>query len=517
MDVNIERIMKSVNANGELTYDELNRLLPEELASPEELDKLIMKLEDLGVTVVEEHKKAPAKRVLSTIDRLEDPTKMYLREIGRVPLLSKDEEVKIAKAIEEGYEMIAKTAFSSLLAIDMLLKFKKKLEDGKITPEEIVRVGIPDPSPKLIEDEKRKILKILNTLEKKRNEIATLRKEGQKGKEKLKKRKRVVKKKVIELRLQFSHLDKIVGALKDYGAQLMEKKKKLAAYGKTKNKEKIAQVKKEIEELEDIVGMKEWNLRRTLKELKVWEKETEKAKRNMLTSNVRLVVSIAKKYMNRGLELADLIQEGNTGLMKAVSKFDYKKGYKFSTCATWWIRQAISRAIADQARTIRIPVHVIEIIQKVLKSSRAFYQEYGREPTTEEMAKRLGIPVKRLKTIYQLAQDTISLDKPVGDSDDTFFGDFVADEDKFSPAYSATYQILKERINKVLSELSHKERKVLELRFGLKDGTPRTLEEVGEYFKVTRERIRQIEQKALKRLGYKKRRKHLEPFLEFLK
>ncbi len=277
---------------------------------------------------------------------------------------------------------------------------------------------------------------------------------------------------------------------------------------------KLKYYRDRIREIERKAEVTKKDLDNHVREIAYWEEEVFRAKQEMINANVRLVISIAKRYTNRGLEFMDLIQEGNNGLMKAVDKFDYKKGYKFSTYATWWIRQAITRAIADQARTIRVPVHMIEVIHKVIRASRVLAQEFGREPMVEEIAEKIGLPVDKVKSVYKIAQDTISLDKPVGEEEDSFFGDFIEDTRATSPAQAAALMMLQERMAQALSTLTKRERKVLELRFGLMDGQPKTLEEVGEIFQVTRERVRQIEAKALRKLKHPAKAKKLKPFLD---
>jgi RNA polymerase primary sigma factor len=357
-------------------------------------------------------------------------------------------------------------------------------------------VGVPEPSKEEIRREKRKVLSAMNYLERQKVRIIELLAEGD-GKEEIEKIKEKIKTRMVKIDFQFRQIDEITRFLESYACELRD------------NPECTS-------EIEAIVGMDYEQLIHTVCEIKKWMRRVEDARVAMVNANVRLVISVAKRYSNRGLEFIDLIQEGNNGLIRAVSKFNYKKGYKFSTYATWWIRQAISRAISDQARTIRVPVHMIELIHKVSRIQKDYSQKHGRDLTTRELAEKLNLSEKKIKSIYQITQDTVSLDKPIGDNNDTFFGDFIASTKETSPAYPVVRMMLKTRLSAVLNSLTRKEREVLEYRFGLNDQIPRTLEEVGCRFRVTRERVRQIEQKAIRKLRHKKRKKALEPFLELL-
>ncbi len=496
MKIDYDRILKYADKRGKLTYNELNKLIPSELVQPDDLEKIISNLREHGVTVVEksEHKKVKELPVMS--DRIEDPTKIYLKEMSRSVLLNKNEEVEYSKTIEQGYEKITRAAFSTLVAIDKLLSYREKIISNRIPSDEFVRIGIVEPTRRELKRERDKIISYLYWIAKKRTEILMLYHMGKvKG---IEKKKEEVKKMVIDLGLHFLYLDEIVSTLEEYLEEL-------------KGNETCRS------EVEAILGRRIEDLPILIRRIKKYQRAVERAKEAMVNANVRLVVSIARKYTGRGLEFDDLIQEGNNGLIKAVTKFNYRKGYKFSTYATWWIRQAISRAIADQSRTIRVPVHMLELSHRVLKTSKRFIQKHGREPTTEELAGKLGVSERKIRTVYQIAQDTISLDKPVGSDDDSFFGDFIADENAGSPAGDVGIMFLKTKIEEVLNTLTDKEKEVIEMRFGLIDGVPRTLEEVGNMFDVTRERVRQIEQKAVRKLRHKNRKKKLEPYLDFLR
>ncbi|MCK4353428.1 sigma-70 family RNA polymerase sigma factor [candidate division WOR-3 bacterium] len=509
MDKEIKKIMKFIDKSRKITYEKLNSLLPNELISPWEFERVISGLEALGIKVVEDGYAIPAGKVPIESRHLEDPLKMYFQDIGTVNLLSKEKEVELAKEIEKWYIKITETIFSTILAMDEFLKYRLKIEYRRIPPEEFIRIGAPAPSPKFIEEKRRHILRTMGFIKQKRDEIVNLR-HNKSSISLIKSRRQSVKNEILNLNLQFSYLDETFKKLESLDKKIRAKEKSICS------KNKSFQNKYIFEPMEEKIGMKRWNFHKLLLKTNEYGEKVAKTKQQMAHANVRLVISIAKRYTNRGLEFTDLVQEGNSGLIKAVSKFDYRKDYKFSTYASWWIRQAISRAIADQARTIRIPVHLIEIIHRVIREARVVMQEYGREPTPEELAERLNLSAKKVKNAYRVAQDIISLDRPIGDSEDSLFSDFIASGNESSPAYLISKAMLKERLGEILQDLTKKEQKVIELRFGLQGQQPKTLEEVGLIFDVTRERIRQIEQKAIKKLKYKERKKKLEPLLELL-
>lgn len=511
MRIDINKIMQLVDKNKEITYEELNEILPDDFVSDARLDDVIESLETRGITVVKKREKPPKKEPSMDSARLEDPIKMYFKDIGNVRPISKEKEVEIAKKIEDGYAMLASRIFTTTYAMKKFTEYRDKIEKDKIPVEEFIRIGVAEPSKRLLKQEKERILKTMDVVTKKRNETISLRKKGVPERD-LKKKKKVVKDRVISLGLQFSYLDRLLKDLKYFSSMFEEKERRRG----NETGEKARQLREEIIQKQEEIGIKRRNLRRLLESCEEAEEKIEKSKNEMVDANVRLVISIAKKYANRRLEFSDLNQEGNNGLMKAVSKFNYRKGYKLSTYATWWIRQSISRALADQTRTIRVPIHMIEVVHKVLRETRAMHRDNEKEPEIEEIAKRLKISRDKVRNAYEIAQDAVSLDKPVGNDADTLFGDFISDGNELS-SDSIRWIILQKKLNNILNELSIKERQIVEMRYGLKDSQPRTLEEVGLIFDVTRERVRQIEEKAINKLRYKKRFKKLESLLELLK
>jgi RNA polymerase primary sigma factor len=559
----MDRILQIGGEKKFLSFEDLNRALPDSVVSPEDIEDVLQKLDGANITVADSDERLLEQAAAMVTDddededeleldlsagaleKTNDPVRLYLREMGVVPLLTREGEVAIAKRIERGQLKTQKSISRSPIAVEELIHIGELLAAGKANIREIVTfseqaelTGEEDKADEYMRWTLEGIENINKSYRIGLKEWEKLRAEQKLHRGKKTKKLLRLRRKVAQIRLEIAHeiknlnmteraRQRLINGIRGVQKEVRTAEREIENYteklgrrrikpeDEKEYKRNILAAKKRIQAVEAKYTITAVEIKRSLQTIVIGEQHTGQAKRELVEANLRLVVSIAKKYTNRGLQFLDLIQEGNIGLMKAVDKFEWRRGYKFSTYATWWIRQAITRAIADQARTIRIPVHMIETINKLIRTSRALVQELGREPTSEEIARKMDIPVSKVRKVLKIAQEPISLETPIGEEEDSHLGDFIEDKSILNPADSVVASNLREITDEVLATLTPREEKVIKMRFGLgSSGSEHTLEEVGQHFAVTRERIRQIEAKALRKLRHPSRSRKLKAFLE---
>jgi RNA polymerase primary sigma factor len=558
-DARVKALLELGTSRGYLTYEELNERLPDEVVSPDKLDTLLMMIDEMGIKLIDEadiadfsksgrpRKKAAtpaaadaeieaikdedgevldlnleAELAEASTKRIDDPVRMYLTQMGEIPLLTREQEIALAKKIEITRKIFRSKVLESDYCLQSAVEILQQVDDGDLPFDRTMKISTAEDNPDKSTIGQRiplNLESVRKMLGRNRDDWdalrdARLKKDQEEVRMAIRRRRRRCVKLLEELSLRTSKVTPLMKKLSSISTKMVELENRIEELKKVKEPgEDLEVCQEELRGLEDLVLENAQDLHKRVVQIRKIYNKYEDAKRKLSGGNLRLVVSIAKKYRNRGLSFLDIIQEGNTGLMRAVDKYEYRRGFKFSTYATWWIRQAITRAIADHARTIRIPVHMIETMSKLRNISKVLMQECGREPTIEEIAKRAKMSVSETRRVLKISRHPISLDRPVGESEDSYFGDFIEDEKADNPVESATQEMLKDKIEQVLKTLTYREREIIKLRYGIGDGYTYTLEEVGRIFKVTRERVRQVEAKAIRKLQHPVRARKLEGFL----
>lgn len=520
----INDVYKKISKSKTITYDELDDLLPDDILSAEAIEEIVSGLTGKGIKVLAAKELVVStKRKIAkpTIFKVEDPTKSYFRELGRFSLLNRDDEIRFSKIMEVGYKAITQYIFAPPPITEKLLEECYTVEEGTRTLDQIARVEFECLlNKKALWRDRQKFIRRVRAIKRELESLKNLfkRKQSNLVQKKITTLQKRIFSKIQSLSLQHHLLNNFIQEFKTIAKDVIDTHHRIKQYSKNKktSKAEVKTLRKKLNYYRTYFNQKPEKLEEILTHIDTEETKILEARDRMIEGNIRLVISIAKRYVNRGLEFADLLEEGNVGLIKAIEKFNYHKGFKFSTYATWWIKQAITRAIADQSRTVRVPAHILDAINKIAKVQRKFIQTYGRDPTVAELAQRLSTPKDKIEALTKISQFGISLDKPIDDDESSFIGDFIYDEKTISPAHSAGISLLREKLGEALGVLSKREEKVLRLRFGLSDGYPRTLEEVGQIFNITRERVRQIEAKALKKLQHPVRLRRFAQLRELL-